>query len=182
MQQTISQLNNKKLIVEKELKSLIETSNVSREAIKWYDDVIKEIKDNGIPIDNMGFFIQCLTGIKNEGYDVNKVLMKYSDSIYLNESIEIQKSTKHRILQEINNLENHKKFLDGQINRDRLKISKIQELENIGLGLKELRTIYNTIIEIAKENNTNPKDAIETFFNDLDEYDDIVNFKKKVED
>jgi hypothetical protein len=182
MQKTISELNNKKLTVEKEFKSSIESSNITREAIKWYDDVIKEIKNNGIPIDNTAFFIQCLKGIKNEGYDVNKVIIKYSESIYLNESIEIQKATKQSILKEIDDLGNHKKFLDGQINHDLLKISKIKELENIGFGLKELKTIYNTIIEIAKGNDINSREAIEKFFKDLNEYDDIVDFKKKVED
>ena len=50
------------------------------------------------------------------------------------------------------------------------------------MGFKELKTIYNTIIEISKTNNINPIEAIEKFFNDLNEYDDIVSFKKKVED
>jgi hypothetical protein len=182
MQKTISELNNKKLTVEKEIKSLIESNNTIREAIKWYDDVIKELKNNGIPIDNTAFFIQCLKSIKNEGYDVNKVIIKYSESIYLNESIEIQKATKQSVLQEIDDLENHKKFLDGQINQYLLKISKINELENIGFGLKELKTIYNTVIEIAKGNDIDSREAIEKFFKDLNEYDDIVDFKKKIED
>jgi hypothetical protein len=182
IQKTISELNNKKLTVEKVVKSLIESSNTTREAIKWYDDVIKELKNNGIPIDNTAFFIQCLKGIKNEGYDVNKVIIKYSESIYLNESIKTQEAIKQQILQEIEDLENHKKFLDKQIDQNLLKISKIKELENIGFGLKELRTIYNTIMEIAKGNDINSIEAREKFFKDLDEYDDIVNFKKKVED
>ena len=181
-QKTITELNDKKLTVEKELKSLMETSNISREAIKWYDDAIKEIKNNGIPIDNMGFFIQCLKNIKNEGYDVNKVIMKYTESIYLNESIEIQKDKKQRIMQDIADLENHKKFLDEKINSNLLKLSKLQEFERIGFSLKELKTLYNTITEIAKENNINSKEAIQQFFNDLNEYDNIVDFKKKVED
>jgi hypothetical protein len=45
-----------------------------------------------------------------------------------------------------------------------------------------LKTIYKTIIEFSKANNINPKESIEIFFNDLDEYDDIISFKKKVED
>jgi len=48
------------------------------------------------------------------------------------------------------------------------------------MDFKELKTVYQTIIEISKANNINPKESIEKFFND--EYDDIVSFKKKVED
>lgn len=58
----------------------------------------------------------------------------------------------------------------------------IRELESIGFGLKELKTIYNTIIEIAKDNDINLIEAIEKFFNDFNEYDNVIKFKKKVED
>ena len=59
----------------------------------------------------------------------------------------MQEDTKQRNLQEIDNLKHLKKTIEEQINWNRLKMSQIQELENIGFGLKELKTIYNTIIE-----------------------------------
>jgi hypothetical protein len=37
-------------------------------------------------------------------------------------------------------------------------------------------------MRFQKGNNINPNKAIEKFFNDLNEYDDIISFKKKVED
>jgi len=181
IQKTILELNNKKLKEEENLKLLIETSNVSKEAINWYKDIIKEIKNNGIPIDNAKLFIQCLKSIKNEGYDVNKVIMKYSESTYLSESIKIQKDTKQIVIQEIDNLENHKKFLEEKINSDLLKISKVQDLERKGFGLKELKSLYNTITEITKENNINSKQAIQQFFNQLNEYDKYIDLKTKIE-
>jgi hypothetical protein len=180
IQKTISELNNKKLKEEEDLELLIETSNVSKEAINWYQDIVKEIINNGIPIDNIGFFIECLKGIKNEGYDVNNVLMKYSDSIYLNKSIESDKATEQKIIQEIDNLKNQKIFLKEKINSDLLKINKLQELEHIGFGLKELKTLYNTITEITKENNIISKEAIQQFFDQLNEYDKYIDLKKKM--
>ena len=108
--------------------------------------------------------------------------MKYSHSIDLNESIKTKEETKHQILQEIHKLENIKKSLKEEINRDRLKVIMIRELESIGLGLKELKTIYYTIIEIAKDNDIYPIEAIEKFFNDFNEYENVIKFKKKVED
>ena len=38
------------------------------------------------------------------------------------------------------------------------------------MGFKELKTIYKTIIEISKANNISPNEAIEKFFNDLNEF------------
>jgi len=181
MQKTRSELNNKKTNLEEDIKSLIEDSNISREAIKWYKDIIKELENKGIPIDDITFFIQCLREIKKDGYDVNKVLTKYSELIYFDKLIPMQEETKQRNVRELENLKELKNSLEEQLNRDRLKLSQIQELENIGFGLKELKTIYNTIREIAKDNNTNPKEAIKKFFYELDEYDDFVNFEKKAE-
>ena len=46
-----------------------------------------------------------------------------------------------------------------------------------------MKTIYNNNNrDCQKTNKINPKEAIEKFFNDLNEYDDIISFKKKVED
>ena len=97
--------------------------------------------------------------------------------------IEEQERRKQENWKDIEQLKYNKKNLEDQIYFTHLKISKNQELENIGMGFKELKTIYQTIIEISKTNNISPKEAIEKFFNDLNEYyDDVVSFKKKVED
>lgn len=50
------------------------------------------------------------------------------------------------------------------------------------MGLKELKTIYNVIIEIATENNINPKEAIQQFFDQLNEYDKYIDIRKKILD
>jgi predicted RNase H-like nuclease (RuvC/YqgF family) len=179
--ETISELNKEISDIKENRKLLIENNNISVDAIKWYKDIKEELTNMEIPFDDIPYFIQCLREIKNEGYDVNKVLTKYSELIYFEKLIDMQEETKQRNLQEIDNLKHLKKTIEEQVNWNRLKMSQIQELENIGFGLKELKTIYNIIIEIAKENEINPKEAIDKFFNDLNEYDDIVSFKKKVE-
>jgi hypothetical protein len=182
IQKTIAELNIKKSTVSKDLELVIETSKISNEAIAWYKDILKELKNNGLSIDDISFFIQCLMGIKNAGYDVNKVLTKYSELSYFDKFEEVQSHTIQKSRIEIEQLTQFKKSLQEQVNLNRLKLSKNQELENIGFGIKELKIIYNTIIEISKENEINPKEAAQKFFSDVDDYDDIVGFKKKVEE
>jgi hypothetical protein len=121
-------------------------------------------------------------GIKNEGYDVNKVLTKYSELSYFDKLEEVQNHTIQKSRIEIEQLTQLKKSLNEEVNWNRLKLSKNQELENLGFGIKELKILYNTIIEISKENEINPKEAAQKFFSDMDDYDDIVGFKKKVEE
>jgi hypothetical protein len=136
----------------------------------------------GIPFDDVSVFVDCLRGIRSQGYDVNKIATKTSELINFSKFMENQEEIKRIKINEIEQLKNTQKELEKQIDFIQLKISINEELKNIGMGFKELKTIYNTIIEISKVHNISPKEVIENFFNDLNEYDDIVSFKKKVGD
>jgi hypothetical protein len=181
-QEIISELNNKISNLEEKQKVLIETNNLSQDAIRWYEDIEKELTNMGMPFEEIYAFIECLRQIKNEGYDVNKLVTKFSQLESFDKIIEEQERRKQKNWKDIELLNNDKKNLEDQIYFTHLKISKNQELENIGMGFKELKTIYKTIIELSKANNISPKEAIEQFFTDLNEYDDIISFKKKVEE
>jgi hypothetical protein len=122
-----------------------------------------------------------LRGIKLEGYDVNRVVTKFSEIMNFNKLIDEQKETIHTNINEIEQLKNNKKILEDRMSFIQLKMSKNQELENIGMGLKELKIIYNTITEIAKVNDIPPLEAFKKFYNDLDEYDNIVGYKNVIE-
>jgi hypothetical protein len=178
----ISNLNEEISQLEENQKFLIENNKISVEAIKWYKDVKEDLRNMGIPFSEVPAFVECVRGIKKYGYDVNKIVTKFSELNYFDVRMDKQEEIIQRKHYEIEQLKNNKKTLEDQIYFANLKISKNQELENIGFGLKEVKTIYNTITEIAKENEIKPKEAIEQFFNDLNEYDDLISFKKKVED
>ena len=181
-QETISKLNKEISILEENQKVLRENNNISLDAIRWYENIKKELTNMGIPFDEISAFVDCLRQIRNEGYDKNKFISKFSQLDSFDKIIKEQEGLKQKNRKDIELLNNNKKNLEDQIYFTHLKISKNQELENIGMGIKELKTIYKTIIELSKANNISPKEAIEKFFNDLNEYDDIISFKKKVED
>ncbi len=180
--ETISQLNKDISNLEEKRESLIENNNISLDAINWYKDVKEEITSMGIPFDDVSVFVDCLRGIRSQGYDVNKIVTKTSELINFSKFMENQEEIKRIKINEIEQLKNTQKELEKQIDFIQLKLSINEELKNIGMGFKELKTIYNTIIEISKVYNISPKEAIENFFSDLNEYDNIVSFKKKVGD
>ena len=62
-----------------------------------------------------------------------------------------------------------------------LKLSEIQQLEEIGIGIKELQTLYNKITEIATENNIPSNIAMDKLLDDLKDYDYILRFKNNLE-
>jgi hypothetical protein len=180
-QEIISNLNKEITKLEENQKDLIENNTVSVDAIKWYKDIREELTNMQISFDDIQVFIQCLRGIKLEGYDVNRVVTKFSEIMNFNKLIDEQKETIYTNINEIEQLKNNKKIVEDRIGFIQLKMSKNQELENIGMGLKELKIIYNTIMEIAKVNDIPPLEALKKFYNDLDEYDDIVGYKNVIE-
>ena len=150
-QETISKLNNEVSILEENQKVLRESNNISIDAIKWYEGINKELTSMGIPFDEISAFVDCLRQIRNEGYDKNKLVSKFSQLDYYDKIIEEQERLKQKNRKDIELLNNDKKNLEDQIYFTHLKISKNQELENIGMGFKELKTIYTTIMSFPRQ-------------------------------
>jgi hypothetical protein len=181
LQQEISASNIQKTIIERKLNSLIEKSNISREAIAWYTNSKQELENAQISINDISLFSQCLSVLKSQGYDVSKILKKFTEVKKIDDLQDFQQTTIdiHRAnLEKLTREENH---LHGEINSHRLKISQIKQLESMGLGLKEFKIMYNKINEIANEHNIDYVITVEKFLNDLDNYDDYLTLKDKVE-
>jgi hypothetical protein len=50
----------------------------------------------------------------------------------------------------------------------------------MGFGFKELKSLWNIIVEISDANNILPEDAVGTFFKEIeDHYDDILGLKSR---
>ena len=62
-----------------------------------------------------------------------------------------------------------------------LKLSEIQQLDDMGIGIKELKTLYDKITDIATENNIPSNIAMDKLFDDLKDYDYVIRFKNNLE-
>jgi hypothetical protein len=61
-------------------------------------------------------------------------------------------------------------------------ISALEELETMGLGVKELKLLWHTINEIAVANNIPLYEAQQKFFTDVEEqYDNKLGFESKAQ-
>nr|MDP9290681.1 hypothetical protein [Thermoproteota archaeon] len=62
------------------------------------------------------------------------------------------------------------------------RISLYQDLESMGMGIKELKLLWNTIKEIADVNNISADNASAKFFSDvIQQYDDKLGFEGKIQ-
>ena len=181
IQQKISMSNIQKTILEKKLNSLADNNNISREAVTWYKNIKNAFENAGISIDNVSTFIHCLNLMKREGYDINNILRKFAEyenvddlQHFHQETIEIHSTKLEELLKQVKSLQEQKKF-------SQLKLSEIQQLEEIGIGIKELQALYNRITEIARENNIPSNIAMDKLLDDLKDYDYILRFKNNLE-
>jgi len=163
------------------LNSLADSNNISREAVTWYKDIKNTFENAGISLDNVSTFIHCLNLMKTEGYDINKILMKFAEYKNVDDLQHFHQETIdiHRI--KLEELLKQEKSLQEQINLNQLKLFKIQQLEEMGIGIKEITAIYNKITEIAKENSIHHNIAMDKLLDDLKDYDYILRFKKNLE-
>jgi hypothetical protein len=173
--------NIQKTILEQKLNSLADSNNISREAVTWYKNIKNAFSNAGISIDNVSTFIHCLNLMKREGYDINKILMKFAEYENVDDlqdfhqtTMDINKSKLEALLKEVNTLQEQK-------NLSQLKLSEIQQLKNMGIGIKELKTLYDKITEIATETNIPPNIAMDKLLNNLEDYDYILRFKNTLE-
>src|ERR671911_605523 len=181
IKQEILLSNIQKDNLEKKLNSLADTNNISRDAITWYKNIKNTFENAGISIDSIPRFIHCLNIMKNEGFDINKILRKFAEYENIDNLKDFHQTTINMHKTQLDTLLKQETSLQEQINLNQLKLFKIQQLEEIGIGIKELKTIYNKITEIATENNIPPNIAMNKLLDDLKDYDYILRFKNTLE-
>jgi hypothetical protein len=145
----------------------------TNEEIESFIDLKTGLKVYRLDFEDIPKFVQLLDSIKELGFDINKVLSPYQDSVLLD--------TRHKMLNhQINDMSNAKLGLEQSISvlqnieeHHAQRMYVYDKLEAMGLGLNELRILRNTIGEIAAENNINSTMAVQEFFKSLERQYDI---------
>jgi hypothetical protein len=163
------------------LDNLLEREKTSIETIEWQDKIRQELQKEGIPVDEVPLFVQCIKGIKKKNYDPREVVLQYSDYIGFNKIIEALEKSKEKEERELQDLRSRLSLLKKDIDENSLKLDKIGQLEKIGIGLQELKILHSTLKEIALENDLENDIVIQRFFSDLTEYEKKTAFSNLLE-
>jgi hypothetical protein len=74
-------------------------------------------------------------------------------------------------------------FWKSQVNLHRQTMDTFSQLEEMKFGLKELKQLWYTILEIAEANNVESDKAVTKFLKDIEEqYDHKLGFENKVKE
>jgi hypothetical protein len=132
-------------------------------------------------VDDPRKLVRVIYGIKQRGYDVDKVLSEYSDI----EIMQVKRdmlSTQVRTLEDkIVDLQSQYLFLEPQVNLHNQILFIYNELKSMGLGLRVLKIIRNAIKESAAEDNISFSQAVDKFFEFVEKHYDI-KLRQKVQE
>jgi len=179
--QELVELDKEVTQAQNRLDNLLEREKTSIETIEWQDNIKQELEKEGIPVDELQLFVQCVKGIKKKNYDPREVVLQYSDYNGLNMIIEALERSKEKEGIELQDLQSRLSLLKNEINKNNLKLDKIGQLEKIGFGLQELKILDSTLKEIALENDLENDLVITKFFSDLTEYEKTTGFRNLLE-
>ena len=171
-----------KLDLEANRNVALQQEKMTATELKWYSDLKNELKKYKIPVEDVAEFAKVVNGIKQQGYDLGKVLSEFSDIDSLVTRHKMLLNSMKMLESKCTNLEQESSILENAVNFHKQTITKYNELEAIGFGLKELKALWYTINEIAIANNISMKEAPRKFFKDVEEqYDNKLGFESKVE-
>ena len=164
---------------EQEIQRLSKMKEIMTKNYKTFTIAKFQLKQYGIEMKNIDRFVQCVVGISKENHDPVKVLTKIAD----HENLE-------KNLRYYNDQINGKKIELAYLNQDRDRLQKdldylkirleiIEELELRGFNIKELRTLYNMLNEIGRENDLTEDEIRNKFFDDVKNYEEVIGSRKE---
>jgi hypothetical protein len=141
----------------------------------------RQLKQYGIGMDNIDMFVQSVVGIAKENHDPLQVLAKIAhhenlekNSRYYNEQVNRQKAELTKLNQDIDRLQKIRNYF-------KIKLDMIDELENRGFNIQELRTLINILNEIGRENDYTFDEIRNEFFKDVKNYEEVIGSRKEID-
>src|ERR1041385_320597 len=175
-------LNLQKSYSESVRDQALQDERMTATELKWHSDIKAELRKYGIPVDDISKFAKAVNGMREYGYDVDKVISEFSESQSLETRRKMLQDSVRMLQSEHNYLSQQCSLAQNTLNSHRSTISALEELQAMGFGVKELKLLWHTINEIAVANNIPLYEAQQKFFKDVEEqYDKKLGFESKVQ-
>jgi DNA-binding transcriptional MerR regulator len=131
--------------------------------------------------EDVGKTIRTINGAQKAGYSVDKIVNALSSwDAYSVIQAELEKNVENLTVQKDKLQEEYDRLSDSVLIHKQ-KLSICEKLEGMGFGLKQLKLLYGTIMELATANNIAPDLAVGKFFQDIEKnYDNKLGFESKL--
>jgi hypothetical protein len=181
MHDQIADLETQRSVNRDLLDIALHDEKVTTATLKWYSDIKEELTKHGIPVDDISKLANVISGIRQQGFDANKVIDEFSNLNMLRTECKIYQDNIPRLKVQYDTLNQSYLFLQQEVSSHNQSITAYRELEDMGFGLKELKLLWHTINEITDANNISPFESVKKFLKDIEEqYDDKLGFETKI--
>jgi hypothetical protein len=182
LKQETEELEQKILDARSRLDIALNEEATTRDELNQFSSFKAELKKNGVDMLDNPRFMRAVVGVRSLGFDPRVMVEKLSniqrleiDQKALEEKVEFLEKKSQELQLECSNLEKEELVHS-------YRISIYQDLESMGMGIKELKLLWNTIKEIAAVNNISADEASVKFFSDVrQQYDDKLDFEGKIQ-
>jgi hypothetical protein len=183
LEEKVKKLRKEKSDSERLCNSALEESRITKEDLKWYSDIKEELeKRYGIPVDDiskLGVIVNQVSQLF--GYDASKVVYALSNLESLKEEHAKYQTWTQEVKTDYYGLSQEKSELQNVVASCKQSLSVYNQLADMNFGLKELKLLWNIILEIAAANNIPREQAVSKFFKDIEQqYDDKLGFESKI--
>jgi uncharacterized protein YeeX (DUF496 family) len=182
LKQEIEELEQKILDAKSRLDIVLNEEATTRDELNQFSSFKTEMKKNGVDMLDNPRFMRGVIGAKSLGFDPRVMVEKLSniqrleiDQKALEEKVEFLGKQSQKLEQTRDNLEK-----EALVHNYRISI--YQDLDLMGMGIKELKLLWNTIKEIAAVNNISANEASKKFYSDvIEQYDNKLGFEGKIQ-
>ncbi len=185
LQQEIRGLEEQKNTLLSNITNLKRKERLSLTYLDWFKSLRKELLEiYSIKLEEeFSNFVKVFNDFKYYDYDAHQIVKEYKQLESLRYEMKDLQGivdsivhTRDNLLKEIESLEERKSY-------SRQSMDALQELNYAGYGLKELKQLNNTIIEIAVSNGIEFYDAGKKFLKDVEsQYDSKLGFEVKIKE
>jgi hypothetical protein len=186
----VQELEDKKSTLKKEVSEtekkrnvILEQKTKAAQEMSSYFSAEQILDKHNISMKEFQKFANTVKCIAEYGYSPEAVLAEFKGIQYLSgkrRELEIATDNQEKDLAKLSQQDY---LLRHHINLYSEKLSVYNELANIGVGPKELRVLYNLIVNITNSNGIDYWLAAGKFFNDIGtQYDPKLGFESKIEE
>jgi hypothetical protein len=183
MESNIQKLEEQEKRATENLNQISQREKSALDYIKWFYGLEKALRENySIKIkEEIQSFSQLINDFKEHGYDANEIIQEYLRSLSIKLEIKTHKSDIQSLEKQKIDLTRSLEYLEFQTSQNRQTMGIYSELEGMKFGLKEIKQLWNNILEIAGANGISHGEAVSKFLKDVEEqYDDKLGFEAKV--
>lgn len=181
--QDIVRLDKRKEIILADLTKTIEREKRVFSYQQWYNSLKQELhnKYNLTIEEEYGKFAKVINDFKDHDFDASRIIHEYKEIESLRQErnhiqtvINLNSPVRNELLNEIAKLHE-------QMNYSKQTMNIYNELFKIGFGLKELKQLYSTILEIGLANKINLDKAVSKFLKDIEnQYDNKLGLETTI--